>query len=383
MYLATITVQLFRTQKFDVWVAGAILALMAGLKLPNVIYAAPFVLAIFAHRILDGDIKSVFKMVLLTFLLGCSSYTYSWVVTGSPFFPLYNEFFKSPYYPLENFHDSRWSYGVRLSSPFQITYLSDKFGEFGPGATGLTLLGSSAGLCFLLFKRRSARWLAAAFLFATFVMFLQIQYLRYIFAGIVGLTSLGVIGWAIALKPRGFLSLVVAAALLNMALIPTTSWLLNSEFWPKVLTEPLSSQKQLTRAFNPERAVLLDLDQRQPGGCVLMATADPFIAGYEGYVNGFSWYDPTLQNERERLDQDKSANAWMAFIREDGFTNVVTRGDDDAVLELALRKLQYRATPLISGITRWDSPKSLANCDTPFRRERDKAAQLVPSFAER
>lgn len=78
------------------------------LKMTNIVYIFPMLILM----IIKIRNKITLKLFGICFLVGCipcSIYIiYNFCETGSPLFPWYNEIFKSPFYPPQNFKDGRW-----------------------------------------------------------------------------------------------------------------------------------------------------------------------------------------------------------------------------------------------------------------------------------
>ena len=98
--------------------------------------------------------------VLCLLPVAASSYAYAWLVTGNPLFPFYNAVFRSPYYPLENFRDLKWMAGVSWRSLWDITFKTNAYGQFFPGAAGLAVLATLPALIVDAGRRPQPRWLA-------------------------------------------------------------------------------------------------------------------------------------------------------------------------------------------------------------------------------
>ena len=103
--------------------------------------------------------------------------------TGSPFFPLYNEIFKSVYWPEINVGDGRWGprgWGETIAWPFLTLLNPKRLSELGL-YSGRLALGSIAAVVCLLTPRssRSLRGTAFVLLFGSLLWSLSSGYIRY------------------------------------------------------------------------------------------------------------------------------------------------------------------------------------------------------------
>ncbi len=106
--------------KGDLFLSGVTLGLSFALRLTNVIYVLSSLVLLVIFTIgslpsLQQKIKHFFYFISGIFvgiipIIPWWMFTY--FSTGNPVFPFYNNIFKSQYYPLENFKDTRWEWSV-------------------------------------------------------------------------------------------------------------------------------------------------------------------------------------------------------------------------------------------------------------------------------
>ncbi|WP_160121519.1 hypothetical protein [Rhodovarius lipocyclicus] len=88
--------------------AGAVMGLALGLKLTNIIYAAPFGIMVLALFGLRAAVLTGISMVA-GFLLTWGGWAwFLWRNTGNPVFPMYNDIFRSPDFPPIRIADERF-----------------------------------------------------------------------------------------------------------------------------------------------------------------------------------------------------------------------------------------------------------------------------------
>src|SRR5205085_5067298 len=160
------------------------------LKLSNMAVAAPLV-AVCAWR---AGVARPFKLKALgrdalasaaVFVAPLIPFTV-WVyrLTGSPFFPIYNGYFRSPFYPPSNGWDGRWGgFGAReiLPWPVLIFFEPERTAELGVYSGRLSVAFTIALACLLLARRTEARTRTLAFtiVVGSLLWSLTMGYIRY------------------------------------------------------------------------------------------------------------------------------------------------------------------------------------------------------------
>lgn len=109
-----------------------------------------------------------------------------WVyrLTGSPFFPIYNGYFRSPFYPPSNGWDGRWGgFGAReiLPWPVLIFFEPERTAELGVYTGRLSVAFVVAVVCLLAARRVEARTRVLAFVvvLGSLLWSLTMGYIRY------------------------------------------------------------------------------------------------------------------------------------------------------------------------------------------------------------
>ena len=73
-------------------------------------------------------------------IVGGSSYAHAWLVTGNPVLPLMNSWFRSPYFPLQDFGDARWHAGLDADVLWDISFDTEHYLESFDGGFGFVLI---------------------------------------------------------------------------------------------------------------------------------------------------------------------------------------------------------------------------------------------------
>lgn len=168
--------------------AAILIAAALATKLHAVVFAAP--LAMFALWISwrDGIRRNLYAICIAIGILaiGSFAYAYAYVKTGNPIFPFFNAIFKSPYYALENFADTRWHQPVPLDFFYHITFHTNLYGEFRDGAFGFQAISLVVSVVLAAILTNTRHCMAVFVgLFYIFVISMSTTYARYLYPGLV------------------------------------------------------------------------------------------------------------------------------------------------------------------------------------------------------
>lgn len=299
-------------------VVGALIGLALGLKTLNLLFVLPL-LAWLLWSQPAGRTRWLLTVLGVATLVGGSSYAMAAWATGNPLFPFYNGWFRSPFYPAENFRDGKWMAGIHADSLWQLTFDSARYGQYVAGAAGVSLLALLPVLLLDACRRPPLRWLALWALACGALLFWQMQYLRYLYPLYAVLGVLGVVAlarWVAGIAAAGVLVLLVG---MDALLMPTTAWYLRDAGWLRMLREgPAAAHARLSQAVVPERGELQAVLARDPGACVLLADPRrPFIASAPGHaVSLHRRYAPAYWQAARWADADASGGRWQRLLAE-------------------------------------------------------------------
>jgi hypothetical protein len=165
--------------------------LAVALKLTNAAMVAPIVLACAGLTLFK--FKPAIKTLTTTFVLTASAFVasllpyciYIYLETGSPFFPVYNAIFRSPYWPLSNVWDPRWgppNAREVLLWPLLLLARAERLSELN-AYSGRITLAVIAALIFVIFCWRRAdlrsRTLCFIVIGTAFLWSMTTGYVRY------------------------------------------------------------------------------------------------------------------------------------------------------------------------------------------------------------
>ncbi|MDE2407755.1 MAG: hypothetical protein KGL91_07825 [Xanthomonadaceae bacterium] len=359
---------------------GAVLGLLAGLKISNGVFVLPALAWLGVGVWRQRQWRWLLRVVLVAALLAGASYCYATWITGNPVFPLFNGWFKSPFFPPEDLVDRRWmQQGLHGSSLWDLTFETTRFGEVYRGAFGLALLALLPALLLEAVRQPRSRAIALWFAASGLLLFLQIQYVRYLFPAIGPLLVVAVVGagrrlpgWA----HGGLIGLVVVS---NVLLLPTTSWLLQDDPWRALFAQGPAGAAVLEQQKVPERTLLRHIFEQTPQACVLMTDpAAPFAASAGGRALVGKWnYDPRTAGMVAWADADASGQRWRTALAATGVSHVMVAGNDQAALTSALRARGFVPIDAIGEAEVWAMPEQRQRrCTGKVQRARDQARQL-------
>ena len=355
---------------------AALLALLAGLKASNGVYVLPALGWLAWLAVQQRQWRWLLSMLGLTVLLGGSSYVYAAWVTGSPVFPLFNASFQSPYFATIDFIDQHWMAGVTWRSLWDMTFHSDRYGEHYPGAFGVALLALLPALAIEVVRRPASRVIALWFAATGLLLFLQIQYLRYVFPATAILVVIGVLGLARALPAKLFPVALSALLVANLALVPTTVWYMHDEVWALLLRQGPAARAGIEASRAPERVVLRRILLASPQACILMTDKRaPFAATAAGHaVTTKKIQDPRVGNTAAWADEDASGQRWQQTVAGLGSSQVMTTQSPSLPLRAALEQRGFAVIDGEGAVRVWAAADPQARiCRGQLETVRDEA----------
>lgn len=382
--LAILSVQICRDKDPNaIYLVVMLAGLFAALKASQALVIAPFIL-VCAPALFRANLRKLLIAAAIALALGSSSYVYAWLATGNPLLPLFNAYFKSPFFPVTNFHDGRWSQGVNWRSVWDLTFATERYQETSAGGAGLSVLALSVPLLATLAiaaLRRTTLWL----LLALVGMFAAIQYLRYIAPLLIVAIPLALFAVDKYVAPKIAMSAIVALVAANLVLIPTSIYLLRNKLLHTQLSSLVKKSKgdaneQILRnyAFETIAAAHLLKDPTEAKAVFLADKERPFTAPFAGRAFAESWYDTYFSTAGAQADIDLTGERWKQLLSLNGVGFVLAK--NDPADRPALRAmLQTEAVTTLVGPTHTlyclCKPQSAAAGDTLYKT-RDLSARL-------
>lgn len=361
---------------------GSLAGLLLALKTSNLIYLLPLLAWLCASSPPGTRVRWLGKLLACLLPIAASSYAYAWWVTGNPLFPFYNAVFKSPDYPLENFRDLKWMAGLSWRSLWDLTFRTDAYGQFFPGAAGIVVLATLPALVIDAARRAPVRWLALWAFAAGCALFWFMQYLRYVFPALAVLAVLGTVALSRLVDRRAFVLAVVLLVGADAALMPTTSWYLRDANWAQLVREGPPARAKFERKAMPERALQARVMARDPAACILMSDPKaPFVGA--GHGRAFSLhrrYDPQLWRMRSAAEADPGGGTWRVLLDRIGASHVILDPGKQPLLARTMVGMGYIVVDREGPLEVWASASPQARqCAPGLRNERNRAMQLYGS----
>lgn len=255
------------------------------------------ILVIGARRWLTHVPPRTWVAGLLGFLaIGLVPYAASFILTGNPVFPYFNELFKSPLYPAANFKPPAiFEHGVAWDTLYRITFESGKYLESTPGAAGFhwLLLVLPAIVTLLLVRNRRALSVVLIAGAALLLTFGQTAYLRYVFPSFA--LSCAIIAPALAsLYAQGGFAwrtgIVAALAAGVLDLLHFNAGTFYGNIDPQVIIDTHARDAYIEKIQPVRAAVELvnKLDQQHSPTAFFSA---PLLAGLKANALSNTWYN--------------------------------------------------------------------------------------------
>ena len=358
---------------------GAIGGLLLALKAVNLLFASPLLVWLAWSSAPGLRLQWTLRMLAILLPVAASSYAYAVLVTGNPLFPFFNAVFRSPYYPLENMRDLKWMAGVNWRAPWDLLFRSEAFGQYYPGASGITVLAMLPLVFVAAVRKPAMRWLGAWALLVAALLFFQMQYLRYLFPAYAVLAVLGVVALSRVLAWRGFVAAMLVLVAVDVAMMPTTSWIVRANPWAGLLRDGPGARASLVAEAMPERALLERIVARDPAACVLMTDPRrPFVGAGRGHALSLHRrYDPQLWRARNIAEADASGVAWRALLGRIGASHVIIDPGKEPLLARTLADSGYVVLDRQGSVeVRAAKAPSRQACRSPWRLVRDHAREL-------
>ncbi len=260
----------------------------------------------------------------VSLLVGGSSYAYATMIAGNPFLPLFNAYFRSPYFATANFDDARWHAGFNALLPWRMTFDTGRYLETFAGGGGFVLVALGGAWIVALTQRRTAL-IAAVLALTIAIPLLPMQYLRYAFPACVALLPL-LAATAFGADPRRAAWLLGGVCLLNFAFQSNGHWMLRTGAIKETVLA-LGDDHASFRHYAPERILVAQL-RASPGntGNVLALDPDyPHSMELGRRARTLSSYDPSLASARALANGDPSGAAWQDLLGREDIGHVLSR----------------------------------------------------------
>lgn len=310
--------------------AAILFGMLLSLKVINLTAAGPLGLWLLWKWRKSLSWRTVpFALVAFVVISG-SSYFFSYVLTGNPVLPLFNQLFRSPYYHLGNFANATWATGLHWDIWWNLVFHTSRYQEGYDGGAGFVLVALLGALVAALIDRRT-RLLSLVGIVAFVLPLTQTQYLRYaapslglLLPAMLAATRLGNTD---VRHTRAIGVLLVTLMLANVAFMPNGDWQVRGGMLGQLVVhgedavvDQLAPEVKIARfvagTYGDEARVLV-ISQK---AC--------FGAPFGGRALVRCWYDPELVGLSDKANADASGRAWEHVFDYTGVNLLVLRGDD-------------------------------------------------------
>lgn len=315
-----------RDGSFRFWLALAVLAggLMSIKTTSAVMALIPLLWALFRHP--WPSLPRIGAVLLVGLLIAGSSYLQAFLLTGNPVLPLFNAWFKSPYFAPVNFFDDRWytGFGPTLFWDMSFhTHLHDGANDGG----GSFLLIALAGPWLLALFHRQTRIAALAATCVLVLPLIPLQYMRYAYPGLAVLSAV-LVSAAFTVDARRAAWVAVGLCVLHLGFQANAYWTLRYGAI-KQAVKAAGRDEPLYKRYAPERIFAKQI--RKAGGpsgnVLLLDPAYGFFAEFGTRGRNISWYSPTLLAAAGEAEKDPSGQAWIALMQFENVHDVILRSN--------------------------------------------------------
>ena len=248
--------------------------------------------------------------VALLLAAALPTYLISWRLTGDPLYPFLNPQFPSPLVDrTARFVDTHYTLPIAWSTPYDLTFHSDRYSEGRPGYIGFQyLLLAPLGLIALpAVRRRPALSAAAISIGGALIVLKLLPNARYLYPALplllVPLAAL--LGWlAPGALRRALIALAVACVALNAWFMPCSNYY-HGDFYEKA--------KVYIDKCAPMREIGQYMNRAHPGAPVFLADGSELAAFHaEVYSNGWHQFNvwARLQRARDPRELAEILDGW-------------------------------------------------------------------------
>ncbi len=300
-------------------------------------------------------LRSIAMALAIFAVLALPSYVQAWIGTGNPLLPMFNEVFRSPFFPDVQYRDDRWFSGVDAALPWRITFNTDRYVEAWDGGLGFTLI-ALAGAWLLLLRRRGARGFVLAVTAVLILPLIPMQYARYAYPGLALFCVVLPVGLRAQLGPRAFAWAIAAVCTLNLAYQANASWLHHSSAIKRTIRSG-GDPARIFPYYTPERLLVRDVPD---GPEHLVLATDPFhsnVGELAGRGRTVAEHDPSLALAAKQADTDLSGAAWVALFERDRIRwTLVTTARASPALRAGLARANATHARTLRTVELWRLP---------------------------
>lgn len=306
-----------------------------------------FIASIRSWRVRVG-FRTIIASIIVFLIFGSIPYLYAAISTGNPIYPFYNKIFQSPFYPFENFVDSRWLKGISWNLVSRITFHSGEYAESGPGLPGfqwvLIFLPTAFYICVTKEYRRALLLLIIG-IASVLICFKTTAYLRYVYPAIsiliavigVGISGIGNYSVTSFRILKGLLILVVG---LNFMFL-TTGFGIFPDFPVQTIFSEDAKRNYLSQRL-PLRNSIDFLNAINVEKAPVAVFSSPQMAGLRSDAIYANWYNDSWGKKVLKISTEKDAIELLKANR----IQLVVLDDSPSIFEKSIAIIKTVTEPI-------------------------------------
>ena len=333
-----------------VLVGAVLVGGLLALKLSSAVFAVLLLpWALWRHRRVPAPV-TLAGACAIALAIGGSSYAYATGIARNPFLPLFNAWFRSPYFDPVNFDDARWHAGFDAALPWNLTFHTDRYLEGFAGGGGFVFV-ALAGAWVLAFLHRRTAAMALATTALIVAPLIPMQYLRYTFPATVLLLPLLSVT-AFRIDPRRAAWLLAGVCVLNLAFQANGFWLLRVG-QVKMSIMGAGRDEPAFRARVPERNLIAAIRGTDHGNVLALDAERPYVAELGVRGRSISYYDRSLQRAAQSAEAQADGSAWVDVLHRAGITDVLLRPATTTTAQRAALARLHATRRQVEGDVEW------------------------------
>jgi hypothetical protein len=293
-------------------IVGALLGGALSAKLITLL-SLPILVLIYIYSYINNNInykifiKNVFVIIIFAIIFSSGTLLITYIFTGNPVFPFYNNIFKSSLFPIENFNNPIYNSKITFTTLYDITFNSNKFLESRKGAVGFSLILFFIPITIYSIitkdKKFKILYLIAFVSFVT-VFFIQ-SYLRYILPTLVIFNVLTIcMIYKLCVKKNKFAFLLKSTVVI--LIVSNLFFLKSAGHYGHLNNEALLSQKgrdNYIYSISPIRfAVDLVNILNVKDNFNVLFYSEPFASKLNHNALYVNWYNQKLSNQLNKVN---------------------------------------------------------------------------------
>ncbi|MBL0161055.1 MAG: hypothetical protein IPP47_28825 [Bryobacterales bacterium] len=323
-------------------------AFLAGMAAASKLGAWAYIAPLFVIVVFLVKPQHLSRAAPLLIIVGGFPYWEAWLRTQNPFFPMFNAWFRSPYFhQAANFTNPRYLTRLSTTTWYDITFHSRRFIEGLDGSMGVFFF-VLVPLCIVGWRQRwprTGKILLGVSIVGCILTYLGQSYLRYLYPALPMFTLLGGIAVASFRLHHEWTGRAIAAAaavtfLVNLALLPAAGYYHRGFALNQVL-DPASVDRYLLE-MAPERKLVNWLNANDPQARVAWLEGNA-VADFHGHSLTNSWHSEPFYTQMAEAQSADSID-WLAQSQKIAYFIAPAAGSWRAVSNVHARRFMETFT---------------------------------------